>query len=152
MTITSPAKWDRRFLDMAQLVSTWSKDPSTKVGAVLVRDDRTVISIGYNGFPRHMPDDESQYADRETKYSRILHAEVNAMINAREPIHGSTLYIWPFLPCDRCFVQLAQAGIWTVIAPRIDETHPAFHRWEPVFEHVRKYADEMGIQLYEVEL
>jgi dCMP deaminase len=152
MTVTAPSKWDLRFLLMAQMVGSWSKDPSTKVGAVLVREDRTVISVGYNGFPRNMPDDESQYSDRETKYSRIIHAEINALLNAREPIHGATLYNCPFLPCDRCFVQLAQAGVWSVVAPRINASHPAFQRWEPVFQHVRQYASEMGIQLYEVEL
>ena len=66
-------KWDKRFLEMAKLVASWSKDPSTQVGAVAVRN-RTVIAQGYNGFPRGMNDDEWLYENKTMKYSRITHA------------------------------------------------------------------------------
>src|SRR4051812_43949974 len=98
-------KWDRRFLQMARLVASWSKDPSTKCGAVIVRPDKTVASVGFNGFPKGTNDDDELYADRETKYSRVVHAEQNALIFAREPLDGYTMYTWPqgFGPtCDRC--------------------------------------------------
>ena len=94
-------KWDVRFILMARFVSEWSKDPSTKTGAVIVRPDRSVTSVGFNGFPKNMPDDPALYANREEKYSRVVHCEINASIHSREPVAGYTLYTWPFASCDR---------------------------------------------------
>lgn len=67
MSIYLDDKWDRRFLELATLVASWSKDPSTKTGAVIIGPDRSVISTGFNGFPREMPDDPKLYEDREKK-------------------------------------------------------------------------------------
>src|SRR5258706_5958775 len=108
-------KWDARFLRLAKEISTWSKDPSTQTGTVIVRD-HVIIGSGFNGFPTRMRDDPELYADREQKYSRIVHCEVNAMIFASEPLTGAMLYTWPFLSCDRCAVQMIQAGIAGFIA------------------------------------
>jgi dCMP deaminase len=142
-------KWDRRFLNLAELVSTWSKDPSTQTGAVIVRPNLSVASVGYNGFPQKMADTPTFYADREEKYSRIFHGEVNALLFAQEPVAGCTLYTWPFLSCDRCFVQMAQAGITRFVAPQA--TVPQLERWGSAFERVRRYAAEMGlaVDIYE---
>ena len=76
-------KWDQRFMDLAQLVSTWSKDPSTKTGAVLVSPDKKDVILGFNGFPSRMSDAPELYANREVKYSRVVHCEVNAVLHAR---------------------------------------------------------------------
>lgn len=94
-------KWDKRFLEMAKMVSSWSKDPSTQVGAVIVRPDKSVCSVGFNGFPQRMDDLPGLYAIREEKYSRIIHAEINALNFANEKMAGYTLYTYPFLTCDR---------------------------------------------------
>lgn len=136
-------KWDRRFLDLAQLVSTWSKDPSTRVGAAIISPDKTIVSTGYNGFPRDMADDESRYASRDEKLSRIVHAEINAMIFAGCIIpFGSTLYTWPFAPCDRCVVQLLQAGVKRYVAPTpADEVA---RRWGASIQRAREYIEESG--------
>ena len=83
-------KWDKRFLDLSQLISSWSKDPSTKVGAVVVDDDRRVISLGYNGFPRGVSDDE-RLDNRESKYKIVTHAEANALLFASESLKGYTI-------------------------------------------------------------
>src|SRR5574337_1409171 len=131
--------WDRRFLSLAAHVATWSKDPSTKTGAVLTRPDRTIISLGFNGFPKGMPDNAACYLDRVEKYSRIIHAEINALLFAREPVAGATLYTWPFTCCDRCFVQLAQWGVTRFVAP-VCPAHLR-DRWEPVFQRTRVYAE-----------
>lgn len=105
-------KWDRRFLELAREVSTWSRDPSTKVGAVLVRSDRTIAALGYNGFPQGMPDKEEHYKDRAQKLSRVCHAEMNALMWCRDPLplDGVTLYATGPC-CDRCAVHMIQAGI-----------------------------------------
>ena len=103
-------KWDLRFLELAEHVARWSKDPSTKAGAVIVRPDRTVCSVGYNGFPRGMRDDPELYSEREVKMDRVIHCEVNAVLSSREPVEGYTLYTTGPC-CSRCAVHMIQAGI-----------------------------------------
>ena len=110
-------KWDDRFLGLAQHVAGWSKDPSTKVGAVIAGDDHIVRGLGYNGFPRGVPDTPANYENREIKYDRIIHAEMNAVLNASGPVAGCTLYGWPLPPCIRCAAFIIQAGIKRVVAP-----------------------------------
>ncbi len=112
-------KWDRRFLELAKLVSTWSKDPSTQTGAVIVRPDRTILAVGYNGFPKGMNDYPQHYANREVKYSRIVHCEMNAILNAKQSVEGCTLYTYPFSSCDRCAAHVIQAGIKTCVFPKL---------------------------------
>jgi dCMP deaminase len=135
--------WDVFFLKLAKMVATRSKDPSTQVGAVIVRQDKTVASVGYNGFPRSMPDTPELYANRDEKYSRIIHAEINAVLHAREQLTGYTLYTYPLLPCDRCMVQMMQAGIKRIVS--MEATKDVMERWGPVLEKTRKYATEGGI-------
>src|SRR4051794_38721558 len=112
------SKWDKRFIELAALVASWSKDPSTKCGAVIVRPDKTVVSVGFNGFPKGCLDDDELYADRETKYARVVLAEVNAILHAREQLHGYTIYTWPpgySGSCDRCATVIIQAGISRIV-------------------------------------
>jgi len=136
-------EWDKFYLDMAKNIAYKSKDPSTKCGAVIVRPDRSQCSIGFNGFPKKMPDNPEWYQNREDKYSRIIHAEINSLIFAREQVTGYTLYTYPFLSCDRCFVQLVQAGITRFVSPQATEDQ--LTRWGDSFEKVRRYAKEMDI-------
>ena len=140
-----PDKWDKRFLELCDFISLWSKDPSTKTGAVIVRPDRTVASLGYNGFPQGMPDSQENYDNREEKYSRIIHCEMNALLHTREPVIGYTLYTTG-CSCDRCFVHMLQAGIKRFAfyhRPSMDE------RWAAAFSRVKKYAHESGVELVE---
>jgi dCMP deaminase len=105
------ARWQRRFIELAQHVAGWSKDPSTQVGAVIVRPDKTIASLGFNGFPRGVMDSSERLVDRPTKYEIIVHAEMNAILSARESLAGYTIFIWPFHPCSRCAGGIIQAGI-----------------------------------------
>jgi dCMP deaminase len=132
---------------MAKLIASWSKDPSTKTGTVIVRPDRTVATVGFNGFPRGMNDDPKLYAERETKYSRIVHCEMNAILTSRERMEGYTLYTHPFLTCERCAVHVIQAGIKRVVAP-ICPDH-LIERWEPSFARSRSYFKEAGVEVTE---
>jgi dCMP deaminase len=112
-------KWDKRFLEMAKLVASWSKDPSTQVGSVAVRN-RTVIAQGYNGFPRGIDDHELYYLNRAIKYKRIVHAEMNAIYNAAEngvSLKDSTIYVIGLPICHDCAKGLIQAGISRVVTP-----------------------------------
>lgn len=141
-------KWDRRFLDLAEHIASWSKDPSSKCGAVIVRPDRTIASVGYNGFPRNMVDDPAFYADRPKKMSRVIHAEMNAIFNARdESLSGYTLYVWPALCCDRCAVAVIQVGIRDVVAPR-PPSKDLEQRWS--LETSRGYFAEAGVVVTEM--
>lgn len=143
-------KWDVRFLEMAKLVSSWSKDPSTQAGAVIVRPDRSVASVGFNGFARLMSDAPELYADRPKKYSRIIHCEVNAMIHAKESLAGCTLYTYPFACCDRCVVQMIQAGICRFVFPV--PTADALTRWSAAFVLTKEYINEARLLYKEVDL
>jgi len=141
--------WDLFFLGLARYVSTKSKDPSTKVGAVITRPDYSVASVGFNGFPQGMPDHKHLYDDRDEKYSRIIHAEVNAVSFCRdESLTGYTLYTTPFMPCDRCFVQMVQKGIKRFVFPTA--TPEQIARWGAAFAKVRMYALECNVSLEEV--
>lgn len=113
--VTVPSTWDTRFLEMARLIASWSKDPSTKVGAVIVRPDKTIASLGFNGFPRAVQDLPELLSNREEKYKRIIHSELNAILSARERLDGYTLYLWPGLSCARCAVHIIQTGIVRVV-------------------------------------
>lgn len=110
-------KWNKRFLDLAQMISTWSKDPSTQVGAVLVDNKRRVIGVGYNGLSRKITDTVERYADRSVKYEIIVHAEINAILNSIVSPAGATLYS-TFPPCPRCAAVIIQAGIAKIVYPK----------------------------------
>lgn len=144
----SAHKWDNRFLQLAELIGSWSKDPSTKSGAVIVRPDRTIASVGFNGFAKMMNDDPKFYADRDLKYSRVIHSEVNALIHSREPVEGFTLYTHPLMCCDRCVVQMIQAGITRFVYP--EASMGALERWGKSFELSEEYMAEARVTRREV--
>jgi dCMP deaminase len=143
LAATRQQVWDQRFISMARLVSTWSKDPSTQVGAVIVTPENVVVSIGYNGFAQAMPDIEKHYADREEKYSRIVHSETNAIVLARKDVRGHTLYV-TLPPCDRCAVTIIQAGIIRVVCPEVINGD-AEKRWREAFEKASQYFEESDV-------
>jgi len=106
--------WDDFFLTMADHVATASKDPSTKVGCVLIDAKRRVIGVGYNGFPRGVQDLPERYADRPTKYMMVQHAEANAVLQATVPTEGATAYV-THPPCASCAGILIQAGVKRIV-------------------------------------
>lgn len=136
--------WDQRFLELAQHIAQWSKDPSTKCGAVIARNKR-VISMGYNGFPQQVNDCTARYENRELKYKMVLHAEVNALMFAQQDLAGCTLYVWPMPPCSRCACQIIQAGIKRVVS--IEPTQEQKERWGEDFEITRMMFKEAEVNL-----
>ena len=141
-------KRDRRFLELAEHISTWSKDPSTKVGCVVVGEDREIRSTGFNGFPRGIEDDAERLADREQKYPLICHAEENAIMHAARTgvsLKGNTAYVtWP--PCTRCTRSLIQAGVSEVVYPTGIEIP---ERWEDDLGIAMGMMEEAGITIRE---
>ncbi|MQF98520.1 MAG: dCMP deaminase family protein [SAR202 cluster bacterium] len=138
--------WDNRFLEMAELVASWSKDPSTKVGAVIVDEDRRVLSLGYNGFPLGLSDDK-RLDNREIKYKMIVHAECNALLFCSEPPVGATIYTYPFMPCPKCAGMIIQTGITRVVSYKSNN-----ERWSEEFALSRNMFKEAGIELLEYEI
>ena len=119
-------KWHHRFYDLADLVASWSKDPSTKVGAVIIdTDTRAVLSVGYNGFPRGVVDRPEWYEDRAYKYPTVVHAEVNAILSSMADLTGATLYCNIGIPCPDCAGPIIQAGIKAVVYPPRSGEHKA---------------------------
>lgn len=133
--------WDGRFLEMAALVATWSKDPSTQVGAVITRG-KFVVSLGFNGHPAGIDDSVARLNDREMKYRTIIHAEMNAILSARQPVEDCTLYVVPFMPCSNCGAVIVQAGIKRVVTYHNDN-----ERWAESFEITRSIFAEAGVEL-----
>lgn len=107
-------KWDGRYLNLAFHVANWSKDPSTKVGAVIVNPRNQVVSLGYNGFPRGVEDSQERYNDRETKLLFVTHAEKNAIDNAYIDLTDSTIYV-TFFPCNECCKSIISRGIKKIV-------------------------------------
>lgn len=116
-SFTFNEKWNIRFMQMAQLISTWSKDQSTKVGCVIVSPEKAILSMGYNGFPRGVDDKPAYRQERPTKYDFVVHAEENALLNAGRNgtrLNGGILYV-TMIPCSRCAGSIIQSGIKEVI-------------------------------------
>lgn len=108
-------KWDARFIRLAEEVATWSKGPRTCVGAVIVRPDRSIAALGYNGAPRGYNDDDFLAMPREDQHKTVIHAEANAILSARASVAGCTLYA-SMLPCAQCAGLAVQAGVSRVVA------------------------------------
>lgn len=120
-------KWDTRFLGLAEYISSFSKDPTTKVGSVIADQHNRIVSLGYNGLPRKVVDDPSRLHDRETKLAITLHAEENAILFAQGRARGGTIYTWPLPPCAHCAAQIVQAGLYRVVSPEPSPSHA--ERW-----------------------
>lgn len=135
-------KWDRRFLALAKHVAQWSKDPSTKTGAVIVDPNNRVVSLGYNGFPKGVNDSSERLENREIKYKIIVHCERNALLFSKESVVGCRLYTWPFMSCAPCAAMVIQAGIIEVIAPVSDNS-----RWLEDFKLAQTLFNEAGVKV-----
>ena len=107
--------WDQRFLDLAHHVAQWSKDPSTKVGAVLVGTDKRQVALGYNGFPPRVADSNFRLYHRTIKLRYTIHAERNVLDNAHFPTQGSTLYV-THPPCCACALSIISKGVARVVS------------------------------------
>lgn len=135
--------WDGRLLALAEHVASWSKDPSTKVGSV-VASGKDVLGLGYNGFPKGVLDSPERLYDRQQKYPRVVHAEPNAILNARTDLRGCTLYSWPMAPCSSCAKLIIQAGIKRVVSPSSSE---AMSRWGDDIELAQAMLLEAGVEV-----
>lgn len=146
-------KWHYRFMDVARLVSTWSKDPSTKTGAVVVGPDKEIRATGYNGLVRGVNDDIIERLERPTKYDFFEHAERNVIYNASltgTSLKGCVLYA-THAPCTDCARAIIQAGIKMVVTNEIiiDENTPK-NTWRDKLNFSRQMFEEAGIEYREL--
>ena len=119
MKRTDYISWDEYFMGVAMLAARRSKDPSTQVGACIVSPENIIISTGYNGMPKGCSDDEFPWArtgeENETKYPYVVHAELNAILNANgRDLRGSRIYVALF-PCNECAKAIIQSGIREIV-------------------------------------
>lgn len=126
-------KWDMRFLSLANLTASWSKDPRTKVGAVIVDNQHRVISLGYNGYPFNI-EDNILTAPREEKLLKVIHAEENALLFRNSSVIDCTIYI-THPPCPNCTSKILQVGISKIVTIEASK------------EHLEKWGDKHKISL-----
>jgi dCMP deaminase len=140
------SKWDERYLALAKEVATWSKDPSTQVGAVTVGSKKEVLSQGFNGFPRNINDTDERYNNRATKYKFVVHAEMNAIYNATysgTSLDGATLYVYGLPICSECAKGIIQVGIKKVVVEKSKE----LDNWNDSVKLSKAMFDEAGVDL-----
>lgn len=118
MKRTDYISWDQYFMGVALLSSKRSKDPNTQVGACIINTDKRIIGIGYNGFPSALSDDEFPWEKEgnfsNTKYPYVVHAEMNAILNATQGLKNASIYVTLF-PCHECAKMLIQSGIKEIV-------------------------------------
>lgn len=139
-------KWIARFGKLAKEIATWSKDASSQVGAVIVRPDRTIASVGFNGFPRGVEDSHDRIANRDTKLLYTIHAEMNAILSAKELLNGYSIFVWPFQPCAHCAASIIQSGIRDVYCP-YNAHLDSYERWKDSFQAALKMFDEAEVRV-----
>lgn len=137
-------KWDARFYELAAHIARWSKDPSTKCGAVITRG-KFIVSIGFNGFPAGCLDDDSIYNDRPRKYARVIHAEKNAIFSAKQNLENCTIYVYPFPPCAQCAAAIVQVGIKRVVTKKA--TPELLKRWGDSIGEALSMFNEAGVEI-----
>jgi len=149
-------KWQKRFIELARHIATWSKDPSTQTGCVIVDHRRSIVSTGYNGFPRGVDDAAARLADRPTKYAYTVHCEANAILDAAArgiPLAGCSIYI-NGAPCVECMKSIIQAGITSVAWPKNNpfESDPTTNaRWAESLQMAEVMAREAGVRVLRIE-
>lgn len=139
-------KWLHRYMDLAGHVATWSKDPSSKIGAVVVNNKGQILSLGYNGFPRGISDD-SRLKDREKKYKMVVHAEMNCIYNASNfgvSLHGASIFINGLPVCSDCAKGIIQVGIKNVFC-KFDN---ASDKWIDSFMDSKELLKEANLNVF----
>lgn len=141
----SSRRWLENYLNLAKTVSTWSKDPSTKVGAVAVGQNGQILSQGYNGFPRGVVDSERRLHDKEAKYKFVVHAEQNCIYNATlngVSLNGADLYVHGLPVCSECAKGVIQVGVKNVFICHPADIAPI---WQDAYKFTKKMFEEAGV-------
>ena len=145
--------WDEKYLDLAEHIASWSKDPSSKIGAVAVGEDGQILSQGYNGLPRGIEDTLHRLYDKKIKYDYMVHAEKNCIYNATlngVSLKDATMYVYGLPVCHECAKAIIQVGIKTVVfRSKIDDNKPINIKWARAWELTKQLFTEAGVVFYE---
>ncbi|MBE1273455.1 MULTISPECIES: dCMP deaminase family protein [Enterovibrio] len=136
------SKWAVRFFQMAELVGSWSKDPSTQVGAVITKGNR-IVSVGFNGYP-HGISDSAATDDREMKLLKTLHAEENAILFAKRDLSDCDIWVTHF-PCPNCAAKIIQTGITHVYCP--EQSEDFLSRWGEKIKISADMFEQSGVNV-----
>ncbi len=155
-TLMQSNDWHNKYCRLAKEISTWSKDPSTQIGAVVVGEDGQILSQGFNGFPRGINDSEERLNNRERKYELVVHGEMNAIYNATlngVSLKNSTMYVYGLPTCNECAKGIIQVGIKKVVVTRPYLKHNKnYLAWEESIKNAKAMFKEAGVMyLIEVE-
>jgi len=145
LTLSNKPKWINRYLNLASHIADWSKDPSSKIGAVAIGTKGQILSQGYNGFPRGVNDSPANYNDRDLKLKLVVHAEMNVIYNASYngvSLDGSTLFVYGLPTCSDCAKGVVQVGIKRVIMPKMDIPE----KWQESWKLTKRIFDEAGVE------
>jgi len=143
-------KWHHRYISLAREVSSWSKDPSSRIGAVAVSPGGRILATGYNGFPRGIDDDPDRYINRETKYALVVHAEMNCIYNATYngvSLDGASMYVWGLPMCSECAKGVIQVGISKVYW---NANGIIGERWNESSNLATQVLEEAGVEVIQV--
>lgn len=143
--LTSTEEWIARFMGVASMVATWSKDRDRQVGALAVIDKGRTVAWGYNGFPEGVLDLQQRIKGPE-KNKLTIHAEVNALNNARFPVEGCDLFVTSH-PCLACALHIISKRVARVFCPRPEEGS----RWLQSQQEAAALLEEVGIEVVHVE-
>lgn len=142
-------EWEEYFSDLLDVLKKKSKDPSTKVSAIITDSHNAIIATGFNGFPMGVMDDEERYENREIKYKMVVHAEMNAILLAArngKSLNGSTLWVNKF-PCCECAKAIIQSGIKRVNIISKENDSKFDERWEESILISNKMFSEADIDI-----
>jgi len=149
MNRSNSGKWDDRYIALVKEVSTWSKDPSSKIGSLVVSPSGSVLAQGYNGFPRGIADRVDRLENREIKYDYMVHAEMNCIYNATYngiSLLNSTIYIYGLPVCHECAKAIIQVGIKRVVSI---QTKTLSSKWEKSCSLALNLFKEAGVEVTE---
>lgn len=142
--------WNKRFIELAEHIATWSKDPSKKIGAVIVDENNRIISTGYNGFAKGIKDSVERLENKELKRSLMLHAEENAILHAKQDLNGCRIYIAGYCCCIHCASMIIQSGIKEVYYKNTSEDNYVSEHWQKNLELAKGLLSEAEINIVEL--
>lgn len=137
------------FLSLAREISKKSKDPSTKVGSVITKNNR-IIATGYNGLPKGIKDSQERLNNRDDKLLTVIHGEMNALLHSNEDLTNCTIYVFPFAPCSNCTSAIIQKGIKRVVHQKASPE--LLDRWKRSLELSYEFLDEAKVERVELEI